>query len=168
MPNQPTERHFLAEFSGVHNRLRAYLRQLLPTRFDVDEVLQNTSLVLWNKFDQFDPDTNFYHWACVVAKFEVLRYRRKMARDRHVFSEDLLSLLTEEYEEEESRLELMKVALKRCFAKLPAKQQELLNQVYLERDQINTVAEREGFSPTALYKRLARIRQTLKTCITQS
>jgi RNA polymerase sigma-70 factor (ECF subfamily) len=45
--------------------------------------------VIWQKFDQYDPDTTFMKWACVIARFEDLAYWRKMACDRLVFREDV-------------------------------------------------------------------------------
>ena len=39
-------------------------------------------------------------WACVIARFESLAYRRKMARDRLVFREDVLELMADEGVEE--------------------------------------------------------------------
>ena len=76
--------------------LRRFIRSLLPTWTDTDEVVQQTAIVIWRKFDQFDPETNFMKWACVIARFEALAYRRKMARDRHVFREEVLELMADE------------------------------------------------------------------------
>jgi DNA-directed RNA polymerase specialized sigma24 family protein len=44
---------------------------------------------MWRKWDTFDPATDFMRWARVIARFEVLKFRRTMARDRHVFTDDL-------------------------------------------------------------------------------
>lgn len=61
--------------------------------------MQEISLALWKKFSQFNPDTEFLKWAYVVARYELLMFRRRKARDRHIFHEDLLELLAEEYTE---------------------------------------------------------------------
>ena len=50
------------------------------------------------KFEQLDNPENFRKWAFGVARFEVLSYRRDKARDRHVFSEELLLQLAGEAE----------------------------------------------------------------------
>ena len=78
---------FVTTFTRNEPAIRAFLRSLLPSWEDAVEVMQNTSLVLWRKFDTFDPNTDFLKWAFVVARFEALKYRRSMARDRHVFDE---------------------------------------------------------------------------------
>ena len=48
---------------------------------------------------QFDPETEFLKWSQVVCRFEALKCRRRKARDRHVFSEDLLELSVGELRE---------------------------------------------------------------------
>ena len=52
-----------------HDRaIRAWLRVLLPTLNDVDEVMQEVSVVAWRKFDQLDDPENFQRWVCVIAR----------------------------------------------------------------------------------------------------
>ncbi len=145
--------------------LRAFLRTLLPTWHDVDEVLQETSMLLWKKFDQYQMGTNFFAWACVVARFEVMRYRRKKARDRHVFSDEVLVVLAEECLLKEEQLLHQRSLLKLCVEKVDPKQKKLLLESYSRGFFIKDLAEREGRSPTALYKMLARLRAKLITCV---
>jgi RNA polymerase sigma-70 factor (ECF subfamily) len=45
---------------------------------DAEEVFQNTSVVLWNKFGEFQPGSNFFAWASQVAYYEVLNYMRQI------------------------------------------------------------------------------------------
>jgi len=91
---------FVARFAHYEPDLRRFIRSLLPTAVDTDEVIQQTAIVIWRKFDQYDPKTNFMKWACVIARFEALAYRRKMARDRLVFREDVMELMADEGAEE--------------------------------------------------------------------
>ena len=62
----PTEA-FLKEFAPHHDRLFAYLFSLLPHRPDAEDVFQRTSLILWQKFDQWTPGSDFLAWACGLA-----------------------------------------------------------------------------------------------------
>src|SRR5437899_2667383 len=88
--------HFLQFFARHEPGLRAFVRSLLPAWDLVDDVIQDACLVMWKKFDQFEPGTDFLCWACTIARFEVLKCRRKHARDRHVFDEQLLDALADE------------------------------------------------------------------------
>ena len=38
------------------------------TKIEADDLFQETSSVLWQKFDQFQPGTDFYAWACRTAR----------------------------------------------------------------------------------------------------
>lgn len=159
---------FVKLYSKNERALRAFLYNLLPGTAEVDEVMQEVSLVLWKKFSQFDPATEFLKWAYVVARYEVLMFRRKKARDRHVFHEDLLDLLSEEYEEDEKPLQRERKALDVCLTKLSEADHDLLMACYAKDMRINEMANQLGRSPTGLYKKLNRLRQGLLQCIDQS
>ena len=60
-PTPPYE-EFVRLFVAHEGRLRAFIRSLLPTWADVDEVMQETSLVAWRKFGRFERGTNFMAW----------------------------------------------------------------------------------------------------------
>ncbi len=145
--------------------LRGYLRSLLPTLNDAEEVLQETAIVLWRKFDRFVPGTDFLRWALVVARFQAMTYRRKIARDRLVLSEDVVELLAEEAVEEMPRRRLEREALDFCLRQLPENQQNLVTKVYTPGIKTKDVAESLGKSPAALYMVLNRIRASLMKCI---
>jgi len=156
---------FIKEYGKALPALRAFLRQLLPTWHDVDEVLQETSIVLWKKFDQFEQGTSFSAWASMIARFEVLKYRRKKSRDRHVFSDETLAILAEECLDMEEKLAEQRQTLKACFAKLEEKQRILLIQSYSRDLTIKELAKNEGKTPGSLYKVLDRLRVKLMKCI---
>ena len=145
--------------------LRSFLRKLLPNWQDVDEVLQNTSLVLWKKFEQYEEGTEFSKWACVIGRYEVLRYKRSKARDRHYFGDDLLELLAEENISNHDRLEAERKALQVCLNKLDDKQKKITLSAYSGQQNIKEVAETYGRTATAMYKALKRIRTNLMGCI---
>jgi len=157
---------FLSRFTECEGRLRAYLWSMLPTWDGVDDVMQNASLVMWRKFDQYDPDTLFVKWATVVCRFEALKYRRTKARDRHVFSDDLLEILgTEEADDHEQLFRREKVALRECLEEVPEKHRQILMAAYAKGAKIKDVAQEAGRTPTSVYKMLNRLRDKLGECI---
>jgi RNA polymerase sigma-70 factor (ECF subfamily) len=159
---------FVQAFALCEPALRGFIRSLVPTRDDMDEVIQQTSVVLWRKYDEFDPGTDFRNWAFTVARFEVLKYRRTRARDRHVFSEELLALLADEGVAEAEQRESERRALEQCIERLAPRQRELIEQCYDGSSTIRQVAESLRRSAGALYKALDRLRSTLLDCIEQS
>ena len=85
---------FLREFVKHESALRAYARALLPDWNAVDEAIQEASVVMWRKIDQLKSENDFLPWAKTVLRFEALKVRRKFARDRHVFNDELIEELT--------------------------------------------------------------------------
>ncbi|MEX2025689.1 MAG: sigma factor, partial [Pirellulaceae bacterium] len=77
---------FVGLFSQNARRLYAYIFLLLGNAADADDVFQETSRVLWEKFDQFQPGANFLAWAESVAHYQTLSFRRRRQRDRLQFS----------------------------------------------------------------------------------
>ncbi|MEM9366707.1 MAG: sigma-70 family RNA polymerase sigma factor [Planctomycetota bacterium] len=167
-PTPPHDESFLRLFAQHEGSVRAFVTSLLPHWEAVDEVMQETSLVMWRKFDQFDPDrpgTSFVDWAFMIARYEVLMYRRKKATDRLVFSDDLYELLASEAADVAALQPDRDRALRGCLDKLEATQRELVRVAYADGISIKDAAQQIGRTPTGLYKALARIRRTLLRCI---
>ena len=120
------------------------------------------------KFDQLELPQDFRRWAFGVARFEALAFRRDRARDRHVFSEDLISLLEAEATEAGEQSDREEQALQGCLKKLPKAQRELVEVAYAPGARIDELAREAGRTPMALYKSLHRIRMALAACIRES
>lgn len=156
---------FVQLFARHEPAIRGFVRSLFPAAQHADEILQETSLVLWRKFADFEDGTDFLAWALTIARFEVLKFRRKLARDRHVFSPDLLTTLAEEAAAEIDHRQEERRALEDCIQRLPRKQRDLIRAAYVPGVTIKEVAERVGRSATSLYKVLNRLRLLLLKCI---
>lgn len=83
-------------------QVRSFLRGLLPTWEDVDDVLQEAGLIAWRKFGEFEQGTAFGGWFLTIARFEALAHRRRIAKTPLVFSEDIWELLADESHDGES------------------------------------------------------------------
>jgi RNA polymerase sigma-70 factor (ECF subfamily) len=156
---------FVKAFARHEPALRAFVRPLVPTWNDADEVIQQTCVVLWRKFGEFEPGSDFLAWSCTIARFEVLKYRRRIARDRHVFGEELLALLADEGTAEAALRERERRALAHCIEQLPTNQRDLIKRCYGDMGTIKEVAVALGRSAKSLYKTLHRVRQSLLQCI---
>lgn len=167
-PSKPEDARyeaFIALFAHHEPDLRRFIRSLLPTAVDADEVLQQTAIVIWRKFDQYDPGTNFMKWACVIARFEALAYRRKMARDRLVFTEDLMELMADEGVEELDARHAEHAALEECLQKMSEQQRRFLTLAYTPGVKTRELAEAAGSTAAAFYMRLKRLRHQLLQCL---
>ena len=81
---------FVGQITRHQSMLRAYIISLMPGMDGVDDVLQETNIVLWEKRSNYQPGTNFRAWACAIARLEVKTQRRKMLRlGKSLLDEDL-------------------------------------------------------------------------------
>ena len=157
---------FLRLFVRHEAALRAYARVMVPDWDAVDEVMQEASVVMWRKLGQLDSPDHFLPWGKAIVRFEALRARRKFARDRLVFSEELLAMLADEsaaIAEEERVLEAS--ALQRCLAKLSAAHRELILAPYAGAARVKALSEQSQRSANSLYKLLGRLRAKLQECV---
>ena len=147
--------------------VRAAIRAVVHRAEDVDEVMQSVSLVAWRKFDSLTDHDGFGRWACVIARYEVLKFLRSRARDRLLLDESLVEKILTESEDEDAVRRRRLSLLERCLKKLPQERRELLLHVYSPGCTTRAVAERLGKSEDSLYQLLRRLRLELKRCVEQ-
>lgn len=162
---EPSDEEFVHLLSRHEPVIRAYLRALLPGAAEVDAVMPEVALVAWRKFAELEDREAFGRWACVIARYEALRYRRDLARDRFLLDEELLARIAEEGAQELSRREQQMTALERCLDKLPATRRQLVLGCYAPGASIRAIASRSGQSEDGLYQLLRRIRLELQRCV---
>ncbi|MBL9187066.1 MAG: sigma-70 family RNA polymerase sigma factor [Opitutaceae bacterium] len=162
--NPPYE-EFVRLFVAHEGRLRGFVRTLLPSWADVDEVMQETSLVAWRKFGRFERGTNFMAWVATIARFEALDHLRRRGREHLVFSDAVADMMAEEAAQEGDTFEPQRRALDRCLAKLGETQRELLLLSYQPGARLHEVAARAGRSVQGHYKAVQRLRARLLACV---
>jgi RNA polymerase sigma-70 factor, ECF subfamily len=142
-----------------------YAMSLLFDAADAEDVLQETNLVLWRKFDQYRPGTSFVRWACRTAYYEVLKVRRAQSRERRVFSEEMLAILAAESEKSLELADTRRRVLNHCLEKLSEADRELIFRRYQKDATTMTVASALGRSVQGTRRALHRIRQALLVCV---
>lgn len=145
--------------------LRLFVRSLLFNHEESREVMQEVAVVLWRKFDDSLDSQSFRRWAFGVARMEALTFRRDRARDRHYFGDDVITLLERTVDEEFTKLDSELSALEDCVGKLSSDQRELVQSAYEPGVKMNDLADKLGWTPMSLYKKLHRIRLQLMECI---
>ena len=159
---------FLRLWTHHEPELRAFVRSCCPRAQEVDEVMQEVSVVAWRKFSSLDESKAFGPWACMIARYELLMARRRHARDRLVLAEDVVRLLAEEGAEEMSLRHRQLAVLDDCIGKLPRERRELALAAYSRDTSIRDLATQMGRTEGALYQLLARIRKQLFDCMNRS
>ena len=146
--------------------LRAFVRASLPDPHDLAEVMQNASVIAWKKFsDLEDAETGFGPWVSVIARYEILKFRRSKARDRLVLDEDVVEKLLDEPSVSFSMRSEWLLCLSTCLKKLRKDHQSLLQEAYASDMSIKKLAEQRKRKPNAVYQTLSRLRSVLADCI---
>lgn len=159
---------FVQLFAFNEAAVRAYVRTLLWPGPDVDDVMQNIGLACWQKFAAFDPSDGsdaFRRWACVVARFEVLRLRRTVARDRLVLSTEVLEALAADAEARVDLADSERTAVGQCLAEFDEPHRRLLLAVHTPGDAVAKIAEETGVAARKLYSKLDSLRELLRQCV---
>jgi RNA polymerase sigma-70 factor (ECF subfamily) len=153
------------EIARHQSRLRAFVRCLLIRPSDVDDILQEINSVLWQKATEYQPGTDFWAWACQIARFKALNHLRKVGRERLVFDDTVLQQLAATAAGKLEALEERRAALDRCLQKLPPPQRQLIDLRYSAGQTIESISESIGRPAGSVRQTLYRIRATLQTCI---
>src|SRR5574341_527654 len=109
---------FARDLELTQARLFGYIHSLVRDLDDADDLLQQTCLILWRKYEEFDRERSFFAWACGIARLEVSNLLRTRSRRRMYFSDELNLLLLEAHEkialdEVEERREALAGCVKR-------------------------------------------------------
>src|SRR3954469_7934827 len=144
----------------------SYIYVLVPNRSDAEDLLQETSLVICEKFHEFRPGTDFVAWACQIAYWRVRYSRQKFARSKVVFDQEIVDVLAKTAGEMADELDERHEALGQCLQRLHPRDRELLLRRYEPGGNVEEAAKRSGRSLQTAYKALARLRKLLMDCVT--
>ena len=158
--------YFLSLYFKNEADVRAFVRNGIQDYHDVAEIMQASTIVAWNKFkDLDDPEKNFGKWFCVIARYEIMRFRRDKARDRLILDEVLLEkILDEGISEYDQRKETME-HLKACIEKLKPSSRQLLEIAYDSETAIKDFAKRMNKKADTVYQSLRRLRLLVAECM---
>jgi RNA polymerase sigma-70 factor (ECF subfamily) len=157
---------FIELLGGSQSRLFGYLYAHVLNMADAEDLYQQVALLLWEKFDQFTPGTDFGAWGIRVAELKIKNFLRGKRRSKVVFSDEVMQRIVEHQSQlTQEAVEARTDALQKCLGRLPKMDRQLVEQCYAGDYKIKDVAENEGRSPGAVYTALCRIRQVLLACI---
>ena len=162
------QHEFLRVFLANEREIYRYVAALVPPTADAQEIVQQTAVALWEKFDQYDASRPFAPWACrfalnIARQWMARRQRWKALLDGGLAEE--LALRREQLRPEfDARLEHLDQRLQ----KLPEKQRALVDGYYFQQSGVETLAQETQRSVGAVYKALQRIRRQLRECIERS
>jgi RNA polymerase sigma-70 factor (ECF subfamily) len=163
------EDEFVGLLTGIQGNLHAFLTSLLPGERCIDDVLQQTNLVLWQKRAVFQRGTNFKAWAFSVARWETKAWLTRQKRaDWLCFSDEIVDLIAGRFEQAgaENRSDNATLdSLRQCLGKLKEKDRLLVISHYQHGKSLAECSRIFERGADSLKVTLFRIRQILRRCI---
>ena len=151
-------------FVAHQGRLQAFVLSLHPALAEAEDILQETFLVVSQKAETFAPGTNFRAWACTIARFKVLEFRRRQAVQAARLSDAAIDSLCAAMPEEKFFDERLSV-LRDCLKRLAPRARELIWLRYQGASEPGEIARRVGWTAPAVRVALSRARAVLRECV---
>ena len=159
------QQRFLSLFLRSEREIFRYVAALVPNAADTEDIVQQTALTLWEKFDDYNPALPFTPWACRFALNKTRQWLDRRQRWQLLLDRGLVEELTQRREELLPALEARLRHLEGCLHKLPEEQRWLVEGYYYRSDTIEKLAEESSRTVAATYKMLQRLRLALQSCI---
>lgn len=163
-PMATTQAEFVRLLTQHSSQLFGFILALTANRADAEDVFQNTSVVLWEKFDAFEPGTSFYSWACRVAYFEALYHRRKTKRMKTISDEAWHALANHALAMSDAP-DAGEEALADCLEKLSPAERDILEKKYYAKQSVVEIAAACSKSVHSVYRTLSRVHDQLLECV---
>jgi RNA polymerase sigma-70 factor (ECF subfamily) len=146
-------------------RIYSYILTLVPNYTNADEIMQDTSGIMWRKFHEFQPGTDFVSWGIRIAHYRILDFRRRQSKEKIIYDNDLFERIAPVTEEKNQHMNKRIDALRHCLAKLKERQLKLIQLRYGEGIKPKDISGRLGLSIHNIYKSLSRIHGQLSLCV---
>lgn len=161
------DRHqqFMRQFLDCERSLIRYVMYFVPNANDARDIVQNTAVALWKKFDAYDPDVPFVAWASRFARLEARQFLHQEKRWHRFFDDEVMDLLAARAGELEADLDERRIHLRKCLRKLSQDHRSLIEGYYFQDRAVDDLADEFQRHRDAVYKMLQRIRARLMDCV---
>jgi RNA polymerase sigma-70 factor (ECF subfamily) len=159
------QQRFLSLFLRSEREIFRYVAALVPNVADAEDIVQQTALVLWEKFDAYDSGLPFTPWACRFALNKARQWLERRQRWQALLENGLAEEFAQRREELRPEIDRRLGHLEECLGKLPEDQRSLVEGYYYQRAGIEKLATDSGRTVAATYKMLQRVRLALQACI---
>jgi RNA polymerase sigma-70 factor, ECF subfamily len=156
---------FIKILTAYEVRLRAFALSIIPHWADAEEVLQESHLVMWRKFEQFEPGTNFFAWGCRIIRLTAKDFRKRQSRSKVLFGDEFMELIEQQTLQMETHLAEREQLLNECVKGLKERQRRMLHLRYQDGLSPDRVAAALGSTAKAVYQALSRVHKLLFDCV---
>lgn len=155
---------FLRLFTPHNRHIFHFILSMIPNWSDAQDVMQETSRVLWEKFDEFELGTDFLAWALTIAKYQTLNYRKKRRRGG-ILLEDMAEVFLNDQQQHQDSMADKISALRVCLSKLNPSDRKHIQLRFQEERSPKHMAQDLGVTVKRIYRTEGRIMGLLLRCI---
>ncbi len=148
-----------------YRRIYAYIVTLVPHTPDADDIFQETSLLMFQRFSEFQPGSNFSAWAIKIASFKIMELRKKQRKSKMILNDESYEIISNLSVERMDTVDDRSKALDGCIKKLAKEDVYLINRRYGHSEKISDIAMGIDKPVKNLYYAFTRIHNTLRACI---
>ncbi len=163
-PTKKDEGLFMKLFIKEQLHLKHYIYSLVHNEQDAADILQTTAVLVWKKFNDYDPSRPFFSWACRFAYFETMNFRQKKKIREKYLGDTVLELIAAEWPQEDI-WEDKRAALKHCILKLKERDRKVVELRYESGNKVSEAAHQLKMTAKQVYKVLERVRSSLRKCV---
>lgn len=167
-PRSPEYSHGEIEqwIADIQPDIRAYIISINGTGEDIEDIIQETNIFLWQRQHDYKPGTCFKAWAFKVSYFKSMAHRRdRIRRGEVVFDEAILRRIASKAEETFSQQSDNLLALRHCVSLLKKEEQRIISEKYINQRSLKDFAKELGKSADSVHKAISRVRVKLAHCI---
>lgn len=162
--NDPKYKQYLCLITANQRRIYGFVYAMVPNHTIAEDIMQEITLIMWEKFESFKVGTNFSAWGISIARNKILQYSRRQKRQFTIFDTQAMENLvgqSDVFEQENDQIE----ALRRCFKKLKDADKKLIEQRYVNNRSLKEIAEILNLSASRTCRIISRIHNLLLDCI---
>jgi RNA polymerase sigma-70 factor, ECF subfamily len=145
--------------------ISTYIQSLVQNFQDAEDLFQETAAIAWEKFDEYEPGSNFTSWAIAIARYRIMYYWQKNKRSIVRYSDAAVKSIEEYLSSATGGTSNNQSYLEDCMQKLPEQDVRLIQMRYSHKITTKAMAEELGRSIHGLYGTLSRIHLVLAECI---
>lgn len=161
------ESGFVTDLTRYQPTLHAFLTSILPGQSDLEDILQQTNIYLWEHRSDFKPGTSFKSWALTAARWQARAWLSKQKQQNWLIVDDRLADAVSSRFETAPPEEISDSlsALRSCLGKLKESDRLLVMSHYQHEKSLRKCSELFDRSVGSLKVALFRLRASLRRCV---
>ncbi len=163
--NNQKIKQFISMLTANQIRIYSYILMRVPCLSDAEDIMQDATSTMWEKFHEFEPGTDFIAWSLTIARFKILNFRRKRAKFHPWLNDDVIQKIDSNSSKLISQQDYRLDALKLCLGKLSDMSSQIIQMRYAKELSVQIIADHFNKSVPFIYKSISKVHQMLLGCV---